>query len=117
MVVERLREPANDRQPEPEAAIDGAAAAFALELLEDRFAAAWRNAGAGVADLDADALAAPARAEQHAAAPGVTKRVVDEVLQDALQEQRVGADIGAARPDRQLEAARGGDRRELLAQQ
>ena len=115
-MIERLGEAAHDRQAEPEAAVDGAAAAFALELLEDRLAAAGRNAGAGVADLDANAVAAAARAEQHAAAPRVAQRVGDEVLQDALQQQGVGADIGAARPDRQLEAAGGGDRREFLAQ-
>ena len=92
-MLQRRGEAAHDRQAEPEAAVLGADRPAALKFLADRLAAIRRDARAGVADLDAQQIAALAAPDQHAAAARVAQRIVDEVLQDAAQQQRIGAHI------------------------
>ena len=61
------------------------AAVQAAEFLEDHGAVLVADAGAAVPDLDADGIAAPARAHEDPAPFGIADGVGDQVLHDPLQ--------------------------------
>jgi hypothetical protein len=101
----------DDREPEPEALHRTAqrlvlALPHAIELLEDAVALRVLDARSGVPDLDPQPVAAPAHADEHAAALGVADRVRQEVLQDPAEQPRIGADDRPRAAEVQRESAR-----------
>ena len=60
------------------------------EFLEDLGQLRLGNAGAGVPDLDANAIAQTAAAQQHMALAGIAHRVGEEVLHDASEHLAIG---------------------------
>ena len=79
-------QPAHDRQPQAVAALQVAlGVADLLEVAEDPLLRLRRDADAGVAHLDAPAVAAAPAGQQHAAVRRELERVVDQVAEDAPQ--------------------------------
>ena len=97
-MAQQIAQALDDRQAQAEAA-----AAFArgivdlMIFLEDRLQLRFRDADAGVPDLDAQLSAAAAAAEQHLAALGVFQRVGEQVADHLLEQPGIAADRQAAR--------------------
>ena len=109
-------EPLDDGEAEPEALAAALALLEAVELEEDVAELAFRDAGAGVPDLDDDVAPAPAAAEEDAAADRVAQGVGEEVLQDAAQQRRVAAHGGGAGHRAERQALGAGEGGELLGE-
>ena len=72
-----------------------------------------RNADAGVVDLDAQPLAAPPAADQHASRRRIFDRIGNQVLQQPPQQPAIRARVLRARHELQIEALGAGERREF----
>jgi hypothetical protein len=106
---EEVRRPPHDREAEPEALRAVALGIVDLEeLLEDAGLLFRGDAEAGVDDHDPNPSAAGAGGDEHAARLGVLERVRDQVAEDALEQDRIGFDPGAARPKSQAQPPRFG---------
>ena len=75
-----------------------------MEFFEDRLELQFRNAGAGVPDLDAELVAAPSAAEQDLAVAGIFHRIRQQIADDLLEQPRIAAHSQAARDHAPVEA-------------
>src|SRR6185437_5968679 len=81
-------------------------AAELAEFTENVLALILGDADAGIPNLDAQGVAAPTAADQHAAAVGIADRVGDEIEEDAAQQETVARDPVFAVQDAQAKALR-----------
>ena len=103
-VAEEFAEPVDDGEAETEpAAAVRPRARQPVELAENAPPLVLGNAGAGIADVDAQLIAAAAAADHDAALFRVAHGVGDKVEQDALQQDRVARHPGVARDNAQAE--------------
>ena len=119
-MVEHARDALHDRQAEAQAARDLGALVEPVEFAEDGALLRLRDAEAGIVDVDAQASAPPAAADQHAALGRVFDGVGDQVLQQPAQQAAVGAHRQRAWHEDELQPLLARQRRELdleLAQQ
>jgi hypothetical protein len=77
-----------------------------MELLENDLPVFRRNADAAIHHVDADVGAAPAAADDHAAALGVVHRIADQVAQNLVQQPPVGMHGAGGRHMAQAQAGR-----------
>ena len=106
--AEHARHALDDRQAETEPARDLGALIEPVELDEDVAPLGLRDADAGVVDVDAQMLAAPPAADQHAARRRVFDGVGDEILDEPPQQPAVGAHHQRAGHEGEFDAARAG---------
>ena len=113
-MLEQLSGGTHDREAEamPEVALAGGVADLE-ELLEDCLQLVLGDTDAGVPDLDPEPRATAAGAEQDLAGRGALDGVADQVLQDALEQARVGAHHRPARHHFEREPLGGGQVAEL----
>src|SRR5688572_26046581 len=103
-MAEEPRRPFDDREPEPQALVAVALRVGELdELAEDLAALVLGDAAAGVPDLDPHTRRPPPAAHEHAALARVAKRVVGEIGEDSVEQDRIGLQYGAARNDAQVD--------------
>ena len=77
-----------------------------MEFLEDRLELQFRDAGAGVPDLDAELVAAASAAEQDLAVGRVLHRVRQQIADDLLEKTRIAAYGEPARHHAPVETVR-----------
>ncbi len=75
-----------------------------MELFEDRLKLQFRDAGAGVPDLDAELVAAASAAKEELALGGVLHRVRQQIADDLLEKAGIAAYGEAARDHAPVEA-------------
>ena len=92
-------------KPEPRAAIVRRTA-DSLILVEYIIQPVFGNAHTGIPNLDFKAFAAPAASDQHLSRLGVSDRVRNEVVQDPLEQNGVGAHERAVRHDNKFDVFR-----------
>src|SRR5258708_24567662 len=85
-----------------------------IELPKDHFQLVCRNSDARIPDFQCNAVGVAPRGQQYTPGPRVPECVLHEVRKNALQEQGIGSDDAARRPEPQREAPRLGITSELL---
>ena len=96
-MVEQLRQPPHDGEPQPQAAQPVALRiADLMELLEDAVEMFGRDADSGVLHLDGQPLAIDPAADADRAGLGIAQGVVDQIAQQLHQQAAVGAQNGVA---------------------
>ena len=111
--AEHARHAFDDRQSQAQPARDAGALLEAMEFDEDVAPLRLGDADAGVIDVDAQVIAAPPAADQHAARRRVFDRIGDQILHQPAQQPAVGAHHQRARHVFEFDAFGGGQRREF----
>src|SRR6516225_4947359 len=104
-MAEQAAEPINDgkAEPEPRLAIRSRGRQL-VELAEYALALILRNAGAGIANVDAQLRGAAATTHHDTAAKRVAHRVAHQIEQDAFKQDRIAAHPRPAWHDAQAES-------------
>src|SRR5215813_7527927 len=101
-MAQQAAEPINDGKAEPEPRLPIRSRGRQLvELAEYALALILRNAGAGIANIDAQLRGAAAATHHDTAARRVAHRVAHQIEQDAFKQDRIAAPPRAAWPDAQ----------------
>ena len=111
--AEHARHALDDRKTQAQPARDPGALIEAVEFDEDVALLGFRNADAGVVDVDAQVLAAPPAADQHAPRRRVFDGVGDQVLHQPAQQPAVRAHHQRTRHEGEVEPLGAGQRREF----
>ena len=115
-MVQNVAESANDRQTESHSAIrlvGRNVVPHLIELIEDARLMLDCDAYTRVDDVDCDAVAAPPRADDHAAAPRITNGVRSKIANDPFEERCIAVDCEPCRNHGEREASRCGLRPEF----
>ena len=116
-MVEQIADPPHDGEPHAEsAAAIPLGIVDLIELLKDHLHLVVGNSEAGVPDLQADAArVAPCR-DEHSAVARVAQRILHQIRQHTLEQERVASNDAPRRPEPQGKIVRLGIAAELLVQ-
>ena len=113
-MAEQGREPLDDGEAETKSlAAVPLDVADLIELLKDVRQAIRRDADTGVPDLDPQGLAASPAADEDLAMVGIADGVGHQILNNPLQQRRVGTDDGGGWPNPERQPPVTGERSEL----